>query len=68
MQAAPYDFLEADDQLSLEQLECARAQMGMWTCEGCYPLLPYSSILLEAVPQQQPSKGKSTAVPQTKQG
>lgn len=61
MQAAPYDFLHVDDDLSQEQLESAKAQMGMWTSEGCYPLLPYSSIVLEAVPEQQPQKGRPPA-------
>ena len=57
-QAAPYDFLQADDDLSQEQLDSARAQMSMWTSEGCYPLLPYSSVVLEAVPAEQSSKKK----------
>ena len=65
MQAAPYDFLEADSELSQEQVDTARAQMGMWTSEGCYPLLPYSSIVLEAVPEQHGQGGKAAA--QTRQ-
>ena len=67
MQAAPYDFLQVDEDLSQEQLDSARAQMGMWTSEGCYPLLPYSSIVLEAVPEQQSQKGKPPAAAQSRQ-
>jgi len=67
MQAAPYDFLEADDELSQDQVDTARAQMGMWTSEGCYPLLPYSSVVLEAVPEQQTQNGRARAASQTRQ-
>ena len=67
MQVAPYDFLHVDDDLSQEQLESARAQMGMWTSEGCYPLLPYSSIVLEAMPEQQSQYGRPAAVAQSRQ-
>ena len=67
VQAAPYDFLQVDEDLSQEQLDSARAQMGMWTSEGCYPLLPYSSIVLEAVPEQQSQKGKPPAAAQSRQ-
>ena len=67
MQAAPYDFLQVDDDLSQEQLDSARAQMSMWTAEGCYPLLPYSSIVLEAVPEQQSQKGRPAAAAQSRQ-
>ena len=67
MQVAPYDFLHADDDLSQEQLDSARAQMGMWTSEGCYPLLPYSSIVLEAVPEQQSQNGRAAAAAQSRQ-
>lgn len=49
MQAAPYDFMRADEELSQQDLDCALAQTDMWTAEGSYPLLPYSSIILEAV-------------------
>lgn len=67
IQAAPYDFLQVDEDLSQEQLDSARAQMGMWTSEGCYPLLPYSSIVLEAVPEQQSQRGKPPAAAQSRQ-
>lgn len=67
MQAAPYDFLEADDDLSQDQVDTARAQMGMWTSEGCYPLLPYSSVVLEAVPEQQSQTGRARAASQARQ-
>ena len=67
MQVAPYDFLHVDDDLSQEQLESARAQMGMWTSEGCYPLLPYSSIVLEAVPEQQSQSGRPAAAAKSRQ-
>jgi len=67
MQAAPYDFLEADHDLSPDQVDTARAQMSMWTSEGCYPLLPYSSVVLEAVPEQQSQTGRARAASQTRQ-
>lgn len=67
VQAAPYDFLHVDDGLSQEQLDSARAQMGTWTSEGCYPLLPYSSIVLEAVPEQQSQNGRPAAAAQSRQ-
>lgn len=66
VQAAPYDFLHVDDDLSQEQLDSARAQMAMWTSEGCYPLLPYSSIVLEAVPEQQSQTGRPVAAAQSR--
>ena len=49
MQAAPFDFLRADEDLSQQELECALSQTALWTAEGSYPLLPYSSIILEAI-------------------
>ncbi|KAL3147709.1 Iron-sulfur assembly protein 1 [Trebouxia sp. C0010 RCD-2024] len=64
--AAPYDFLHVDEDLSQEQLDSARAQMGMWTSEGCYPLLPYSSIVLEAMPEQHSNRGKPPAAAQSR--
>ncbi|DBB07506.1 TPA: Iron-sulfur assembly protein 1 [Trebouxia sp. C0006] len=64
--AAPYDFLEADHDLSPDQVDTARAQMSMWTSEGCYPLLPYSSVVLEAVPEQQSQTGRARAASQTR--
>ena len=67
MQVAPYGFLEADGELDQEQVDTARAQTGMWTSEGCYPLLPYSSIVLEAVPEQQGPGGSTRAAAQTRQ-
>ena len=67
MQAAPYDFLAVDDALTQDQLDSAKAQMGMWTSEGCYPLLPYSSIVLEAVPDQQSQNGRPRAAARTRQ-
>jgi hypothetical protein len=67
MQAAPYDFLEADNELTQDQVDTARAQMSMWTSEGCYPLLPYSSVVLEAVPELQTQNGRARAASQTRQ-
>ncbi len=67
MQAAPYDFLEADEELSQQQVNSARVQMGMWTSESCYPLLPYSSIVLEAVPEQQSQNGTGRSTSQARQ-
>ena len=49
-QAAPYDFLQADEVLSENQIQDTRALASVWTADGMYALLPRSSIILEAVP------------------
>ena len=70
VQAAPYDFLRVDEELSQQELDCALAQTALWTAEGSYPLLPYSSIVLEAVaePLAAPTrKASRKAEPQLKQ-
>eukprot|EP00891_Asterochloris_glomerata_P003947 jgi/Astpho2/3947/e_gw1.00063.17.1_t len=48
--AAPYDFLQADEVLSENQIQDTRALASVWTADGMYALLPRSSIILEAVP------------------
>ena len=48
-QAAPYDFLQADEVLSESQIQDTRALASVWTADGMYALLPRSSIILEAV-------------------
>lgn len=53
---APYDFLVADAALSEREVAAARAAAGMWTAEHAYPLLPWSCIVLESIPEEhQPS-------------
>jgi len=37
--------------LSKEDVQRARAASCMWTADFKYPMLPYSSIVLEAVPE-----------------
>lgn len=46
---APFDFLVADEQLSTEQVAAAHQDCHMWTADGHYPLLPWSSCVLESV-------------------
>ncbi len=48
-QAAPYDFLAADEALSGAELARARGEAAAWLAEGAYALLPYSSLVLESV-------------------
>lgn len=48
---APYDFLEPDEVLSVEEVGRARAAGLMWTADLSYPMLPWSAIILEAVPE-----------------
>lgn len=49
--AAPFDFLAADDRLSEDDVATARAALDMWTSEHAYPMLPWTCIVLESVPQ-----------------
>ncbi|KAI3435670.1 hypothetical protein D9Q98_001728 [Chlorella vulgaris] len=48
---APFDVLVADDQLPEEEVAAQRASMDMWKLEHCYPMLPWSSVVLESVPE-----------------
>lgn len=47
---APFDFLVADEVLSEEEVAAARHKVSMWLADGMYAMLPYSSLLLESVP------------------
>ncbi len=49
---APYDFLVPDQALSGEDVRAVRAKASMWLADGLYPMLPYSSLLLESVPDK----------------
>ncbi|GAX79055.1 hypothetical protein CEUSTIGMA_g6495.t1 [Chlamydomonas eustigma] len=48
---APYDFLTQDKELSETEVIKARVAASMWTAENVYPVLPWSCIVLEAVPE-----------------
>lgn len=48
---APFDVLVADDRLPAEEVAAQRASMEMWKISGLYPMLPYSSVILESVPE-----------------
>ncbi|KAF5843397.1 glycoside hydrolase superfamily [Dunaliella salina] len=50
---APYDFLRVDEVLSEDEVRRARAASLMWTADFKYPMLPWSSIMLEAVPESE---------------
>lgn len=53
---ASYSFLHthlpSSQVLSKEDVHRVRAENLMWTADFKYPLLPWSSIVLEAVPEQ----------------
>jgi isoamylase len=49
---APYDILIPDEELSAADVNEARAVSAMWTAEHAYPLLPWSCIVLESVPEE----------------
>jgi isoamylase len=51
MQVAPFDVLVADERLPEEEVAAQRASMEMWKLEHCYPMLPYSSIVMESLPE-----------------
>lgn len=44
-------MLVADDQLPAEEVEAQRASMESWKLEHCYAMLPWSSVVLESVPE-----------------
>ena len=48
---APYDALIADEALSEERLRTALGAAAMWTTSHAVPLLPYSCVVLESVPE-----------------
>ena len=50
-QVAPYDVLIADEALPEEKLRTALGAAAMWTTSHCMPLLPYSCVVLESVPE-----------------
>ena len=49
-QESPYDWLEDDGALTAAQLAHAHAAAAPWLDDGIYALLPYSAVLLTAVP------------------
>ena len=48
---APYDALIADEALPEERLRVALGAAAMWTAAHAVPLLPYSCVVLESVPE-----------------
>eukprot|EP00798_Chlamydomonas_sp_ICE-L_P030104 gene30104-35072_t len=48
---APYDFLVVDDELSEEDVESARMSQAMWTGSSQMPMMPWSVIVMESVPE-----------------
>ena len=53
LQPAPLDVLKADEALAPEAVAAAHSATSMWTLEHSYPMLPYSSIVLESVDQSE---------------
>jgi isoamylase len=47
--SAPFDCLTVDEVLTEEDVEAAKASMGMWTLQNQYPMLPWSCVILESV-------------------
>ena len=58
MQAAPLDFLEADEALQPEVQRTAREAGSMWTQSLLCPMLPWSAVVLVSVddPHSVPSR------------
>lgn len=48
-QVAPFDVLVADERLPEEEVAAQRASMEMWKLSHCYPMLPWSCIVMESV-------------------
>jgi isoamylase len=48
---APYDCLVADDELDAEEVAAARVASAMYTQSHCWPVLPWSCVVLESVPE-----------------
>lgn len=53
MQPPPLDFLQADEALDKSAVAAAHSAMAMWTLEHCYPMLPYSAVVLESVAESE---------------
>lgn len=49
----PLDFLQADEALDKSAVAAAHSAMAMWTLEHCYPMLPYSAVVLESVAESE---------------
>ena len=56
---APYDILIPDEELSAADINEARSVSAMWTAEHTYPLLPWSCIILESVPEDMVALSKA---------
>ncbi len=64
-------MLIADEALPAEQLRTALGAAAMWTTSHCMPLLPYSCVVLESVPEAEarahmPSPWQASAVQPSK--
>jgi len=55
---APYDWLEEDETLSGEDVARARAAGIMYTADGVAPLLPWSAVIYESVPEEKANMSK----------
>jgi len=60
-QEAPLDWLEEDGALSAAALADAHAAAAPWLDGGMYALLPYSCLLLTAVPAPPPHAAERAA-------
>lgn len=45
--------MHADEALLPTAVTAAHSAMSMWTLEHSYPMLPYSALVLESVPQEE---------------
>lgn len=50
---APFDILMPDEELSPEEVKQAQLAASMWTGANFYHLLPWSTVVLESVPEQE---------------
>lgn len=49
---APFDCLVADEVLSQQEVDAALGAASMWTAEHSFPLLPWSCVVMESVPEE----------------
>ena len=52
-------MLRADESLSQEELTTALGVSSMWTAAHAYPLLPYSCVIMESIPESEAVMGVS---------
>lgn len=59
-------MLRADEALSQEELTTALGVSSMWTAAHAYPLLPYSCVIMESIPESEAVIGIASRQPTEK--